>query len=120
MRILYWAVPVILMSACSQEVPTETPEVSVAEVEIPALEMQRSDSYESAHTAAVAAIEKASAKGHAWVTSDQLIEAAAAAAADGDDASAIELADEARWQAQLAIMQADREAAHWRANALSD
>jgi hypothetical protein len=124
MRIVFCALSVILLSACGQDSGVgsadEMADETAAALEEPVLEMQPSDSYESARAAAEAAIAIASERGHAWNTSDKLIAAAASAAAGGDEAMAITLADEARWQAQLAAVQADREAAVWRDNVISD
>jgi hypothetical protein len=124
MRSICWVLPIILLSACSQESAPEMVEEAITEAAIefesPVLEMKPSDSYKSAQAAAIAAIAEASAKGHAWSTSDELIKDAASAAAGGDEDAAIRLADEARWQAQLATIQADREAAVWRDNLISD
>jgi len=82
-------------------------------------EQARSDSYAEAHAAAVAAIEISVAKGHAWSTSDALLKQASAAAAAGDDERAIQLADSARLQAELAAKQADSEAEIWEERVLS-
>ena len=54
------------------------------------------------------------------MTSDQLIEDAAQAAADGDEARAILLADEARIHAELAVIQADKEATTWHDKVISE
>lgn len=83
-------------------------------------ETQSDNAYEEAHAAAVAAMEIATESGHAWITSDQLIEDAAKAAAEGDEARAILLADEARIHAELAVVQADTEAATWRDRVISE
>ena len=82
-------------------------------------ETQSVNAYEDAHAAAVAAIDIAAERGHAWMTSDQLIKDAEKAAADGDEARAILLADEARIHAELAVIQADKEAETWRDKVIS-
>ena len=82
-------------------------------------EQSPSDSYAQAHAAAVAAIELSAAKAHAWNTTDALLEQASAAAAAGDEERAIQLADKARIQAELAAKQADREAEIWEERVLS-
>ncbi len=79
-----------------------------------------STSYEEAHAAAVAAIEHSAALGHAWTTSDALLKQAVSAAADGDSDQAIQLADAARVQAELAARQAVTEETAWRERVLSD
>ena len=68
---------------------------------------------------AVAAIDRAASKGHAWTTSDQMIKDAAEAAANGDTAVAISLADEARIQADLGVDSSRHEALTWRDNVIS-
>ena len=83
-------------------------------------ETETDSAYEDAHAAAVAAMDIAAERGHAWMTSDQLIKDAAQAAADGDEALAIQLADEARIHAELAVIQADKEAAEWRDKVISE
>lgn len=79
-----------------------------------------SESYEQALQRAQAAIQTAAEKGHAWSTSDSLLEQAADAAESGDEANAIALADEARIHAELAIIQAESERSLWRSRVLSD
>ncbi len=76
--------------------------------------------YEDARAAAMAAIAVATERGHAWTTSDQLIDEADKAAQDGNESLAISLADEARIHAELAVEQADREATAWRDNLISN
>ncbi len=83
-------------------------------------ETQSDSGYEDAHAVAVAAMDIAAERGHAWITSDQLIEEAAKAAAEGDEPRAILLADEARIHAELAVVQADNEAATWHDRVISE
>lgn len=82
-------------------------------------ETQTDSAYEAAHAAAIAAMDIAVERGHAWMTSDQLIKDAEKAAADGDEERAISLADEARIHAELAVIQADKEAEVWRDKVIS-
>jgi hypothetical protein len=77
-------------------------------------------SYEAAHAAAVVAIDYSATRGHAWTTADTLLKRAVAASANGDEALAIELANSARTQAELAARQADIEEAKWSDRVLSD
>jgi hypothetical protein len=123
MRTLFILLPAILVAACGGS--SDEPVVSVADESASAIEAREintepSDSYEEAHSAALAAMQIAADKGHAWNTSDQLIEDAAKASANGDEEHAIALADEARIHATLAAAQADREAATWRDNVISE
>ena len=76
--------------------------------------------YVDARAAAMTAIAVATERGHAWTTSDQLIDEADKAAQDGNESLAILLADEARIHAELAVEQADREATAWRDNLISN
>ena len=78
-----------------------------------------STSYEEAYAAAVAAIEYSAERGHEWSTARVLLEQASAAAAEGDEENAIELADRARNQAELAAKQADIEEDIWQERVLS-
>lgn len=123
MRILSLMSVVIIFAACGGA-PEEETSVTVAApeaaVEAPSVRMESSSSYEVAYADAVAAIDRAASKGHAWTTSDQLIKDAAEAAANGETAVAISLADEARIQADLASIQADHEALTWRDNVISE
>ncbi|MCH8135941.1 MAG: hypothetical protein IIB77_08195, partial [Proteobacteria bacterium] len=54
--------------------------------------------YADARAAAMTAIAAANDRGHAWTTSDQLIDEADKAVRDGNESLAISLADEARIQ----------------------
>ena len=122
MRILSLMSVVVLFAACGgapEEESAATVAAPAAAFEAPAVRMEPSSSYEVAHADAVAAIDRAGSKGHAWTTSDQMIKDAAEAAANGDTAMAISLADEARIHADLASIQADREALAWRENVIS-
>ena len=80
----------------------------------------RPATYADARAAAITAIAVATERGHAWTTSDQLINEADKAAQDGNESLAISLADEARIHAELAVQQADREATAWRDNLISN
>lgn len=123
MRILSLISVVILFAACGGAPEEETAATveapQAAAIEAPSVRMEASSSYEVAYADAVAAIDRAASKGHAWTTSDQMIKDAAEAAANGDTAVAISLADEARIQADLASIQADHEALNWRDNVIS-
>lgn len=83
-------------------------------------ETQSESGYEDAHAMAIAAMDAAAERGHAWTTSDQLIQDAAKAAAEGDETRGILLADEARIHAELAVVQADNEAATWHNRVISE
>jgi hypothetical protein len=91
----------LVVSSCGAEAPAE-------------------ESYDKSLVAAKEAIELSAKKGHAWTTADQLIEAAAKAMQDGDEAGALLLANEARIHAELAVVQADNEAATWRDRLISE
>lgn len=76
--------------------------------------------FDAAHDAAVAAIAYSAERGHAWSTADALLEQAVAANTAGDETLAIELANSARGQAELAAEQADTEEKTWSGRVLSD
>jgi len=122
MRLFFLILIVIFFAACGgapdeESVAAVAPPQEVSET--PTVSTERSTSYEVAYADALAAIQRATAKGHAWTTSDQLIKDAAEAAQNGDSALAISLADEARIHADLASIQADREALTWRDNVIT-
>lgn len=113
----------LLLGACGEsadqgQAPVP-PESTVADAE-KYVEPPPSATYEEAYAAAVAAIEHSAELGHAWSTADDLLEQAVAAAAGGDVDQAIQLADAARIQAELAARQAAIEASAWRDRVLSD
>jgi len=117
----WYVIPLLLFAGCSNstdapEPPTESPS-SAATVHA---EPAPSASYDDALAAAVAAVEVAAQKRNAWSTSDALLKQAQAAATDGDELRAIQLADEARIQAELASEQAETESLAWRTRVLSD
>ncbi len=111
----------VIVSACGGEnKEPATAETTEPAIPVSTVNTEASNSYDEAHAAAVAAIEIASQKQHAWTTSDQLIKDAAKAAEDGDEALAIVLADEARILAELAAIQAEESAKTWRDAVISD
>lgn len=123
MRILFFLVFTSALVACGggkDDSGTTSADTTKALIEAVEVNTEPSASYDEARVAAVAAIQTAAEKGHAWSTSDQLVEEAAAAAAAGDEALAISLADEARIHATLAALQADREAIAWRDNIITE
>lgn len=105
----------VILSACGGEKQPDSTEARSASTET-----ESADTYEEARAAAVAAIDISAEKGHAWMTADQLIKEAAAAADAGDEARAITLANEARIHAELAAVQADTEATVWRDTVISE
>jgi hypothetical protein len=110
----------LVVSACGGETPDPIADATQTVATGPSVRIEPSSSYDEAYTAAVAAIEVAARKGHAWTTSDQLIKDAAKAAEGGDETLAISLADEARIHAELAAIQADDSAKSWRDVVISE
>jgi hypothetical protein len=108
-----------VLVACGESAPPASEVQDTGATEIastpPAMpvEAEPSASWAEARAAAMMAINVAAAKRHAWSTSDSLLQEAARAAGEGDESRAISLADEARIHAELAAIQADREAAAW-------
>jgi len=92
--------------------------LAVADNETSAVDMNPSESFDTAQSRALDAIAQATDIGNIWTTSGQLLDAALAAHESGDDAEAIRLADEARIHAELAMQQAEVEAASWRDNVI--
>jgi len=112
----------LLIGACTNS-DTSGPETELVQTSPAAIEetpAAPSLSFDEAHAAAVAAIDYSAQRGHAWSTSDTLLEQALAANAVGDEELAIELADSARIQAELAAKQADIEEDSWQERVLSD
>lgn len=114
---------VIVVSACGDSVDS-TEEQAVAESSAVVAEEYvppaPSTSYAEAHAAALEAIEISTSRGYAWSTSDALLAQGVAAAAEGNEKLAIEFADRARIQAELAIRQADFEEGAWSERVLSN
>ena len=112
---------VTALSACDRQAADATPdamEESTTRDEPAAA--PPSASYVEAKDSALAAISTSEEKGHAWTTADLLLEQAATAAAQGDEEGAIQLADDARIQAELAAAQADSEANAWRDRVITE
>jgi len=110
----------LVVSACGGETSEPIAHATGNFATGPSISFEPSSSYDEAYTAAVAAMEIASQKGHAWTTSDQFIKDAAEAAEGGDETLAISLADEARIHAELAAIQADDSAKSWRDSVISE
>ncbi len=123
MKQIFPVAMIIVVCGCSEsadnvedQAVAESPTVTVDEYVAPA----PSTSYAEAHAAALVAIEVSASRGHAWSTSDALLAQGVAAAAEGNEELAIELADRARIQAELAIRQADFEEGAWSERVLSN
>ena len=123
MNRLLFLLLVLALGGCGKSSTDETtasPGAAASGVAVKEDTASPGSTYEDAHAAAIAAISISEEKGHAWNSSDALLEQAIAAAADGDLNRAIQLADDAREQAELAAEQADFEAVAWRDRVLSD
>lgn len=57
---------------------------------------------------------QAAEQGYEWIGTKKLLDQAAAAADEGDTETALELAEQARFQAEAALQQAERENDAWR------
>ncbi len=113
----------LLLIACSEESQEKRPESNVqspANVDTDQTQFEASSTYEEAYTAAMASIQEATDKGHVWNSSSKLLKSAIEAAENGDEERGMLLADEARVHAQLAIIQADKEALAWRDNVIPE
>ena len=117
---LFLTLFVFSLGACGQDTANETAPTPTATVVVQEKEAPPSESYEQARASAIAAMKVAADRGHAWSTSDALLEQAATAAGEGDESSAIKLADDARIQAELAVRQADSEEKAWKDRVLSN
>lgn len=58
--------------------------------------------------------QQAAARGYEWVGTADLLEQARATASEGDTDTALELVEQARFQAEAALQQADYESEAWR------
>lgn len=72
------------------------------------------DSFDAAYQAAETARQQAAAAGYEWRDTSKLLSEAKDAAAAGDYAAAVKLADEAKLQGELAVQQAAHEADAWK------
>jgi hypothetical protein len=125
MKHVFVLVMMVAVSACGSESAknesTETQADTSATTEmVVAVDTEPSDDYATAVSRATTAIRRAAELGHVWTTSDQFLAEAEAANDARDVANAIRLADEARIHAELAIIQANREATAWRENIIGD
>lgn len=123
MRRTIWLPVCLLTFGCSdsaQDSPATTTKQTAVETGLPQLQAAPSGTYDEALAKATAAIETAIDNNYAWNTSTSLIKDAKSAAADGDEAKAIMLADEARMHADLAAIQAAQEADKWQDAVISD
>jgi hypothetical protein len=57
---------------------------------------------------------EAAEQGYEWIGTQKLLDEAAAAAEAGDTEAALELAEQARFQSEAALQQAERETEAWR------
>jgi hypothetical protein len=74
----------------------------------------RGEDFEASLEAAEQLRAKAAKAGAEWLQTGQLLDEARTAAADGDMQAAIALVEQARFQAEAAISQAEKEAEAWK------
>lgn len=77
-------------------------------------------SFASAYAAAEESLAQAQARRNVWSKTEEMLENAKAAYDEGRVDEAIELATEARLQAELAVTQADHEKKAWRSRVLTE
>ena len=77
-------------------------------------------SFEDVYAAAEKALAAAIARRNVWSKTEEMLNNSRAAFENGDVAAAIELATEAKLQAELALTQADFEEDAWRSRVLSE
>jgi len=77
-------------------------------------------SFEDVYAAAEKALSAATARRNVWSKTEEMLNEAKAAFENGDVDAAIELATEAKLQAELAVTQADFEKDAWRSRVLSE
>lgn len=78
------------------------------------------DSFAASYAAAVAALAEAEAHRNVWSKTDGILEQSKTAYDEGRMDDAIELANEARLQAELALAQSISQQTDWKANILSE
>ena len=77
-------------------------------------------SFASAYAAAEESLAQAESRRNVWSKTEEMLEYAKAAYDEGRVDEAIELATEARLQAELAVTQADHEKEAWRSRVLTE
>jgi hypothetical protein len=110
------------LSACSEQSSTETAagEPAVAPSEAPSQANQTSGAgFDAAYADATDALAVAAANRNVWSKTETLLEQSKAANSEGRTEAAIELANEAKIQAELATDQALAEKDEWRSRILT-
>ncbi len=102
-------VSAFLFAACGQATDTGGEPEDVA-----------ATSFDDVYAAAEKALAAATARRNVWSKTEEMLSDAKAAFENGDVDAAIELATEARLQAELAVTQADFEENAWRSRVLSE
>ena len=102
-------VSTILLVGCGQETSTGSEPEDAA-----------GTSFEEVYAAAEKALAAATARRNVWSKTEEMLNNSRAAFENGDVAGAIELATEAKLQAELALIQADFEEDAWRSRVLSE
>lgn len=106
-KITFLAICMSVMAGCRQE-------SSNSGVALP------SDSFADAYAAAEAALAEAEANRNVWSKTDGLLQQSKIAYDEGRTEDAVELANEARLQAELALVQAISQETEWKSNLLSE
>ena len=76
------------------------------------------ESFDAAYQAAQEARQNAAAAGFEWRDTEEMLEDAKQAAADGDFDTAVTLANDAKIQGELGVQQAAREAEAWKSRVI--
>ena len=107
------------LSACSEQSNTDTAagEPAAAPAEIPS--QASGAAFDAAYAAAEEALAEAAANRNVWSKTENLLEQSMAANSEGRTDVAIELANEAKLQAELATNQALTEKDAWRSRILT-
>ena len=98
----------LLLAACGEQSDSSSPTGDAG-----------TPSFASAYAAAEDSLAKAEARRNVWSKTEEMLENAKAAYDDGRVDEAIELATEARLQAELALTQADHEKEAWQSRVLT-
>jgi len=112
------------LSACSEQSNTDTaagePAAAPSENPSQAPSQASGAAFDAAYAAAEEALAEAAANRNVWSKTENLLEQSKAANSEGRTGAAIELANEAKLQAELATNQALTEKDAWRSRILTE
>ena len=111
---------VAALSACSEQSNTDTAAGEPAAAPIETISQASGAGFDAAYAAAEEALALAAANRNVWSKTENILEQSKAANSEGRTEEAIELANEAKLQAELATNQALAEKDAWRSRILAE